>query len=118
MTVSDNRFTLYLSGEGDSVAIKSYQDEKSTLPEQAEALACKTHEEVLAFLKKLIESDTKNHLNFYHHHNTCYDGHAGTFPKGSAHPCSLEKQIDFVQYKISEATHGIRHAPKKVCHIL
>ena len=70
---------------------------------------------MLAFLETLRNSETRNQLNFYHVHNTSYDGHLGTWPKGMAHPCTFEKQIDFVRYKIGETTHGVRHTPRSVC---
>jgi hypothetical protein len=112
-----NHFTLYLSKEGNSVEIKNFNQDGATIPEQVEALACRTHQEVLAFLERLSHSDTRNQLNFYHHHNTSYDGHMGTWPKGVAHPCTLESQIDFVRYKIGETTHGVRHEPESFCVI-
>ena len=104
-------YTLFLSSEGDSVEIAHSDHDAAPLPEQAQALACKTHEQVLAFLEMLMNSETRNHLNFYHVDNTSYDAHMGAWPKGAAHACSLETQIDFVRYKIGEATHGIRHTP-------
>lgn len=106
MSISTN-FTLYLSAEGDSIEIKNFKD-GVTIPEQMKASACKTHEQVLAFLLKLKDSRARDSLSFYHQHNTCYHAHRGTWPIGMAHQCSLEKQIDFVSYKIAEKHHGIR----------
>ncbi len=114
MPAVHNKFTLYLSAEGDSVEIKSFRD-SATIPEQVRATTCRTHEQVLAFLEEIRDSEVRGQLNFYHNHNTSYDGHMGTWPKGAAHPCSLEKQIDFVRYLISEGTHGVRHAPRSFC---
>lgn len=105
--ITSSNFTLYLSSEGDSVEIKNFQD-TSTIPEQLEAISCKTHKQVLAFLEKINSSETKDLLSFYHVHNTSYEAHHGTSPKGKAHLCSLDKQISFVQYKIFEQEHGAR----------
>jgi len=102
-------FTLYLSTVGDSVKIENFNQDGATLPEQQEALACRTHQEVLAFLEKLKTSETKGRLNFYHLNNYFYEKHAG-LAKGTAHPCTLEDQIEFVRFKISEISQGARHA--------
>jgi hypothetical protein len=117
MTTSLTNFTLYLSSEGDSVEIKNFEKDGATLPEQQKALACKTHEQVLAFLETLRNVEVRKQINFFHIHNTSYIGHLGTWPKGAAHPCDLETQIDFVRYKIGENTHGVRQPPKSYCII-
>lgn len=100
-------FTLYLSSEGDTVEIKSGS---ATIPEQQKAASCKTHAEVLAFLEELKASPPR-HLTFYHRHNNAYQAHFGGV-KGVAHPCSLEKQIEFVKYKILEQKQKPVNPPK------
>lgn len=104
-------FTVYLSSEGDSIKITGFSPLSSTplktIPEQAEAAACASHESVLAFLRKLQSSDRKDSLAFYHSHNNFYPNHT-TYPKGSTHPCSLDEQISFVTNKILEKERGIR----------
>ncbi len=118
MTAPLTHFTLYLAAEGNSVEIKGPDLADASLPEQAEASACKTHQEVLAFLERLRHSETRNELHFFHYHNTSYDGHLGTWPMGVAHPCTLETQISFIQYKIGESAHGVRRMPTSSCVIL
>ncbi|MCB1081848.1 MAG: hypothetical protein KDK63_01750 [Chlamydiia bacterium] len=100
-------FTLYLGRDGNSVTIKQFanqSEEKTAL--QLEAEACKTHQEVLAFLQKLNSSEEKSNLEFYHEHNIDYGKHRGTYPKGVAHPCAIQEQISFVMHKISEQEQG------------
>ena len=110
-------FILCLSREGDSVSLNPRDAERNpapSLPEQEQALACKTHQQVLAFLKNLESSETKNQISFSHYNNTCYDAHAGSWPKGRFHLCTLEEQIAFVQCKIVEADQGVRLSPRKI----
>lgn len=111
MTALTN-FTLYISADGNSVKIENFTDDGDTLPEQAKALTCKTHQDVLDFLEELKNSDTKERLNFYHYNNYSYSKHEG-FSKGNAHPCSLENQMEFIRFKISESVQGVKHpAPR------
>jgi len=111
MTVSEN-YILYLASEGDTVKIKGNVN-NPTLPEQLEASACKTHQQVLALLEKINSTEIKNTLSFYHVHNPSYDEHFGTWPKGVAHHCTLDKQISFVRNKISEAADGLKCTPSE-----
>lgn len=97
----DSYFVLHLSANGDSVEIVNHgMDKKATIPEQLDAPACKTREQVLAFLKKIKTKE----LVFYHDHNLSYPGHArrSFLCNPFRHPCSLEKQIRFVETLISE----------------
>ena len=120
-SISRSPYVLYLSKEGDSVEIRKICKQNATASEkkeiledmQKEAVKHKTHETVLIFLKQLSSSDIRNHLNFYHDDNPYYTGHVGNELVAIAHPCALEKQIDFVQYKISEQKHGVRAKPQE-----
>jgi hypothetical protein len=105
---------VYLTEEGDSLQIVNYANHPSTISEQTEALACKTHKEVLDLLNKIKNSGKTDQFEFYHYHNTCYDNHMCGWPNGQVHPCPLDTQISFVTYKILEQQHGVRHAPKPV----
>lgn len=101
---------VYLAKEGDRVEILDVLRTGAVIPEQGEALDCKTHATVLAFLQELQKSPNKGLLRFYHHDNPNYAGHVSSSLEGFAHPCSLEMQISFVQYKIGESVHGVRGA--------
>ncbi len=99
---------LYLSKEGDRLEIVDVLRSGIVIPEQKDALACKTHASVLELLQKLKNSPNKDLLRFYHHDNPYYARHVSSSLEGFAHPCSLEVQISFVQYKIGEQEHGVR----------
>lgn len=102
---------LYLSSEGDSVQLSLLSCSKNPeiLDLASKATLCKTHAQVLSLLEKIQSSPSlKKLIDFYHQHNFNYSAHRGTWPKGAAHPCSLDQQIDFVRYKIAEQAHGIR----------
>jgi len=119
------KHALYLAKEGDSLRISStfynslggyisldeIPQEQRTIfhPLASDATACKTHEQVLEFLKKIKKSEFKNDFSFNHSNNLFYESHLGTHPKGRAHMCALDKQIGFVKYKILEKEHGLRH---------
>lgn len=101
-------FALNLDSNGTTVNIINIENSK-TIPQQQEALACKTHKEVLFLLKKIDASEIKESFSFHHAHNKNYENHDGnTIPKGKTHECSLESQISFVELKISEENQGIR----------
>jgi hypothetical protein len=110
-------FFLYLSKEGAAVEIKGLNEIRTSIPEQAEASASKTHREVLVFLKKIKDSELRTCLVFYHHHNEFYHGHPDSYQGGTVHLCSLERLISFVKYKLGESEHGIRYVPppKRAC---
>jgi hypothetical protein len=98
-------FTLFLSRTGDSVKISKYAMPEEELPPptplQEKAATCKTHEQVLAFLEEINSSEElKNSLEFYHSNNRSFNQHFDF--KGRAHPCDLEKQIDFVKLQVIE----------------
>ena len=108
-------FVLFLSTEGNSVRIENFSQNGATLPEQAKALACKTHQEVLLFLEKLKNSETKDRIEFSHDNNYFYDKHAG-LGKGYIHSCTLEDQMEFIRFKMSEASQRVRRpAPRTYC---
>lgn len=109
--ISQETFSLCLSSEGESLELTNIKRNGLELPEQAEATACKTHEQVLTFLKKLRDSEVKNQISCSHRNNYYYKAHWGHYPKGSGHECSLEDLIDFVKYRISEQKHGVRTKP-------
>ena len=101
-------FALNLDSNGTTVDIHNIENSK-TIPEQKEARDCKTQKEVLAFLKKLQSFEIKESISFHHAHNKNYDGHNGKiFPRGQTHECSLDKQISFVELKISEKDQGLK----------
>lgn len=101
-------FALNLDSNGTTVNILNIENTK-TIPEQQEALACKTHKEVLALLEKIQKTEINDSFSFHHAHNKNYEGHnPKTFPKGQTHECSLENQISFVKLKISEEDQGIK----------
>ncbi len=108
-------FALNLDSNGTAVNIINIETSK-TIPEQQEAAACKTHKEVLVFLKKLQSSEIKECITFHHAHNINYEDHDGnTIPKGKTHECSLKNQINFVKLKISEENQGIRPLENDWC---
>jgi len=101
-------FALNLDSNGTTVNIINIENSK-TIPEQQEAAACKTHKEVLVFLKKIDSSEIKESFSFHHAHNKNYEEHTGKiFPKGKTHVCLLQNQISFVEFRISEENQGIR----------
>lgn len=108
-------FALNLDSNGTTVNIINIENSK-TIPEQQEAAACKTHKEVLVFLKKIDSSEIKESFSFHHAHNTNYKDHDGnTIPKGKTHECSLKSQISFVKLRILEENQGIRPLENDWC---
>lgn len=108
-TNTDSYSCLYLSSEGDSLLINHINTNnppgKQVITEDP---GCKTHVQVLTYLTELQKSETKNHLNFRHDNNCHYQRYGGVSIKPANHHCSLEEQINFVQYKIGEKTYGVR----------
>ena len=51
-----------------------------SIPEQLEAVSCKTHEQILVFLKKISNSEVKNKFIFCHKNNLRYDAHIDADP--------------------------------------
>lgn len=105
-------YSLFLSEEGDIVEITSFYNGDPSHPDEAEAAACKTHEQVLAFLNKLKTLESKSNIEFYHFDNTHYAGHKKVNRNGMTHPCDLDRMIRFVTYKILEKEHGVRDGLK------
>lgn len=118
-----SRPIFYLGSEGDSIELKifSLSDKenasglnKLNLDNLSQmALACKTHEQVLDFLENMQKMNSVRDYDFYHCHNIQYKAHAGTYPKGVAHECSLDAQIKFVKHKISEKELGSELLPNE-----
>lgn len=117
-TISLTRFTLYLSSEGDSVQITDSEKDDETNPEQMQALACKTHKQVLDFLEQLRDSKNTSDFTFLHYQNTKYSEHTGHDVQDMTHSCPLEKLIDFVRDKISETTQRSGKSSRERCTIL
>ena len=92
-------FSFILSAEGDSFEFHS--NFGHTVPEEIAAKNCKTHKEVLSFLYELNASKIKTQIDFQHCHNIHHLTHMGRWPADHIHPCSLEKQIEFVANKIN-----------------
>lgn len=112
MMVFQKDWSLRLSSNGDSIEIKSL-DKQSTIPQQLEAASCKTHEQVLLFLQKLSTLEIQKSFAFLHIQNPTYAAHI-TCSGALAHPCSLEQQIRFVQYKILEGEQKPIYGPKNL----
>lgn len=110
MSISTNKNILYLSQEGDSMEITNLLGHN--LPEKNLIAAYNTHELVLKFLKTLQGDE----YQFHHYDNSSYERHKGTFPKGVAHPCTLEDQIKFVEFKILEKEQGALQS-REICII-
>lgn len=102
---------LCLGCDGKEVELNNYLDHGHSFPEQAEAAACKTHEQVLAFLNKLKDSPLKHSISCMHYNNKHYKAHRG---EGTTHNCSLLEQIAFVEQKM----HETQYPARKVCCVI
>ena len=105
--------TVTLSAEGDFVTVQ-YPKDTIEKKELTSATACKSHQEVLAFLLSFANTYLLYEIN-WRHLNSSYRGHPGpqlrTRRVRLRHACPWKDQITFVRARI-EAARSPAKVPK------